>query len=137
MPPVKILIAQAPRALAKTESAFTGYDILTALDIKAAEYWLLRHEIDAFIIGVHFDDSRGVQLASIIRNNIKHKNRPIIMVRLLESDNLQMFRTTFGALIESGTIDAYLEFDSEDPEIPKKIRQAMDSQLQVYRTKTI
>jgi hypothetical protein len=133
MPPSKILIAQNPRALAKTERAFTGYDILTALDVKAAEYWLLRHNIDAFIIGAHFDDSRGLQLASIIRSNAKHKERPIIMVRLLTSDNSQMLRTTFGALIDSGTINAYLEFEEDDAEASKKIREAVDQQLQIYK----
>ncbi|MDR3616388.1 MAG: hypothetical protein P4L53_22700 [Candidatus Obscuribacterales bacterium] len=135
MPPVKILIAQDPRALAKTEKAFTGYDILTALDIKAADYWLLRHEIDAFIIGAHFDDSRGVQLVSIIRNNFEHRNKPIIMVRLLPSDNAQMIRTTFGALIDSGAVNAFLEFDENDPETSKKIREAVDQQLQIYHIK--
>ena len=135
MPTVKILIAQSPQALAKTEKAFSGYDILTAFDIKAADYWIQRHQIDAFIIGVHFDESRGVELASLIRTSAKQQNKPIIMVRLLASENSHMFRTTFGALIETDIINAYLDFDEDDDSAPDKIRQCLDEQLQIYREK--
>lgn len=133
MPPVKILIAQSPRALAKTERSFTGYEIFTAFDLKAADYWMQRHELDAFIIGVHFDDSRGVELASLIRANAKHKDRPIVIVRLLASENAQLFRTTLDALVQTGIINQYLEFEETEAEIPEKIRAAVDQQIHNYK----
>lgn len=135
MPVAKILIAQDPRALAKTERAFSGCDILTAFDVKAAEYWMQRHNIDVFVIGVHFDDSRGVELASIIRAHEKYKDSPIIMVRILPSNNIPLLRTTFDTLINSGIINSYVDFDETDEDAPEKIREAADHQLHLYREK--
>lgn len=122
------MIAQDAQALGMTQDALRGYDLVVVTEIRAAQRLVMEDGIDLFVIGIHFDDSRAVELVRFIRSDQRHKTTPIVFVRLLPTTLRDILGTTVLALIKMGTISQYLELEN-DPDFAVKIRDYVSSLL--------
>jgi len=135
---IKILIADDSAAIPMLANALAGYDLLTASKLLEAERLLLEDGIAIFVIGIHFDDSHAMELVNFIRNNPKHGQTPIVMVRLLAARNAKMLRNTLDAMKSTQGINEYLEFEaSEMSSAGAKIRAAVECCLPQELVKSI
>jgi DNA-binding response OmpR family regulator len=82
----KILIAQNPTAVDITAKALPDYDLVIVTDLLNTQYQIREKGIDIFVIGIHFDDSRAVDLISVIRKDDKYRKTPILILRLLPTE---------------------------------------------------
>jgi response regulator RpfG family c-di-GMP phosphodiesterase len=126
MKKARIMIAQDAKALGKTKDALDAYELVVVTDLMQARYQLIEDGIDVFVIGIHFDESRAIDLVNFIRNDKKHERTPIIFVRLLPTTMKDILKTTVVALIKIGTISDYLELEG-DPDFASKIKQSVSS----------
>ena len=104
MKPARILIAEDSKALKTVVSALYGYDQIIVSTVKEAQRSILEDGIDLFIMGIHFDDSRATELASLVRESPKHATTPVLLVRVLRSSIAKFIRSTSNALKISGSI---------------------------------
>jgi hypothetical protein len=131
--PARILVAHDHGGLSIIEKALHGCDLVVVTDMKKVEFLTTEDGIDCFVIGIHFDYSRAVELVTTIRRSEKHKTTPVILIRCSPSPNAQMLRSTVDLLIDHGTVRQYLELD-DDPDAVEKIRAAVDECLAVSKS---
>ena len=124
----RILVAQNPKGLQVTKTALSGYEVVTVDNIQRAKHQVMEDGIDLFLLGIHFDDSRAIELVSFIRNDEKHKKTPIIIMRVLPTLMVDSLRTTINALIKTGTVSQYLEVEGDQDPVDK-IRKAVQKFL--------
>jgi CheY-like chemotaxis protein len=123
---IRVMIAQDAKALGATRDALEDYQLVVVTDMQAAQHEVIEDGIDLFVIGLHFDESRAIELVSFIRNDPGHKKTPIIFVRLLPTTMKDILKSTVMALIKAGTINQYLELEG-DPDYVTKIKAAVAS----------
>ena len=116
----KILLAQDTSAMSMTKAAMTGFEVFEASTIAHARGLVVENVFTLFVIGVHFDHSQTLDLVKTIRGDDKHKNTPIIVVRLLKSIMVEPLRHTMEGLINRKTISEYLELE-RDPDAQAKL----------------
>jgi DNA-binding NtrC family response regulator len=133
MKKTRILVAHELNRSEVIISALMGYELVLVSDITAAEYQVMEDGIDMFIVGIHFDDSRAIELVNFIRLNKKHKTTPVIMVRLLSSAIADFLRSTTETFIKIGSISHYLELVDE-PEPGKVILDAVTAAFAIQKT---
>lgn len=85
MKPARILIAEDKRLMNKVKAALAGYEPLTTSSIHQAEGLVSKNNIDIYVIGIHSDDSRAMQLVKFIRLDCGDKKTPILVTRMLPS----------------------------------------------------
>ncbi|MDR3617460.1 MAG: hypothetical protein P4L53_28145 [Candidatus Obscuribacterales bacterium] len=124
----RILVAHEPERSEVITSALQGYNVVLVTSIDAARYQVMEDGFKLFVIGIHFDDSRAVELVTELRKDGKHKYTPVILVRLLSSPLADFLRNTTELLCKIGTVTKYLELDT-DPEPGKAILDAVDKAL--------
>lgn len=128
MSSARILIAEDNKVLPYIRHALVGYELLVATSLKEADRFVAESAIDLFILGVHFDDSRGTELASNIRRSAAHAQTPIILLRCLPSTIAKFIRSSTNALKASGTITEFLELENVE-QISDELRKAVESHL--------
>lgn len=121
----KILIAENKSAIGDIDKALRGYDIVQATTLTQAERLVTEDGIDLFVVGVHFDESQAMELLKFIRTESAHKNKPIIMVRLLQSEHVNLLRQSLEVMQLLHGINEYLELEG-DPDAQKKMRQVVE-----------
>ena len=124
----RILIAHDANHLGVVTKALEGYDLVVVSDVMGAQYQIMEDGIDLVIIGIHFDESRAIELVNIIRSDDKHKKTPIVLIRLSPTGLSESINVTTAALIKIGTVSEYLELES-DPEAALKIKDVVGSLL--------
>jgi response regulator RpfG family c-di-GMP phosphodiesterase len=124
----RILIAEDPEALPCITQALAGYELLIASSVNEVERMTIADGIDLFILGIHFDDSRATELASMIRRTAAHEKTPIILVRILPSKIEKFIRSSTNGLKASGVITDFLEFPKRE-EISSKLKKVVESRL--------
>lgn len=129
MKTARILIAHEPQGMDLITTSLQGYDLVPVTTIEDARYHINQGGIDLFLIGIHFDDSRAVEMITGLHQNPKYQTTPVVVVRLLSSQLVDFLRSTTGALIKLGTISQYLEIEG-DPDASIKIKEAVKAALQ-------
>lgn len=130
---MRILIAQEARSLGMVADALRGYELLTATTLQEAERLLLEDGIDLFVVGIHFDDSRGVELIKVIRKDSRHAKNPIVVARLIPSDHAQILRQTMDVMCAMQVVNAYIEEDGQ-PGVEHRLREAVDKVVEEARS---
>ncbi|MGH9549082.1 MAG: hypothetical protein ACRD3W_06905 [Terriglobales bacterium] len=129
----RLLLADEPSSLDRLKRAFSSYHCFDVSTLQQAELLLEQESVHLFVIGVHLDDSRSMELISTIRTNETYKHFPILVVRLMPSEHTEMLRATLGMMIKLKVVSEYLELDPETPNDPGKLRRTVDNLLNEKR----
>ncbi|MBA4027129.1 MAG: hypothetical protein C0473_02705 [Cyanobacteria bacterium DS3.002] len=128
--PARILIAQEKTCIDVLVNALAGYDLITTSRLVEAERMVVEGGIDLFVVGVHFEDSRGLELVEFIRKDVAHA--PIIVVRYKSSEIADLLRQTIEAVRRVKAINAYVEADSnfgDGRSFGQRVREAVEQSL--------
>lgn len=128
MTPARILLAEEAAILPTVTSALVGYELLATVSLRQAERLILEDGIDLFVVGIHFDDSRAMELIKKVRLDRKHGNTPIIIHRLSPSEHAELLKQTLDVMRTMNIISDYLEVEG-DPDAKSKIRKAVEQYL--------
>jgi CheY-like chemotaxis protein len=120
----RILVAATERVLPQVSAALVGHEVLETTTLQQAQRLILEDGIELCIIGIHFDDSRAVELVKFIRLDPSHRNTPIIITRLTPSDMSNFIRQTMDGMKKLLTISDYLELEG-DPLATIKIKDSV------------
>jgi hypothetical protein len=120
----RVLAAATPKVLPYLCQALSDYDVLATTSLNQAITLVRDERIDIFVIAVHFDDSRSIDLVNAINGVPGHSGTPLIVFRTLSSQYTDMLRQTLSALKSVGKITDYYEFES-DSEAWQKLRTAV------------
>ncbi len=90
------------------------------------EQLILEDGIDLFLVGIHFDESRALELIPLIRKDTRHSETPIIVIRLLPTENQKLLKQSVNAMQSLHIVSDYLELE-DDRKAKLKIRQAVDN----------
>jgi len=124
----RILLAQEKAVIVKTCDALYGYHVIPVDTIIQAHRQILKPGLDLFVIGIHFDDSNGLELVKSIRESEHYSKTPIIIIRMLPSSLAKTLRRSVNAVRKFFEIAAYLELEaSSDP--VRDLRQEIKKQL--------
>jgi response regulator RpfG family c-di-GMP phosphodiesterase len=125
-----IFIAEDTSVISIISHALEGcYELIEVTTLPEAKRLSAGVHIDLFIIGIHFDDSHALELVKFIRTESDHKKAPLLIIRLLPSQNPQILLQTIEVMKPLQQIGEYLEleFDSDQP---KQIRNTVERLLQ-------
>lgn len=108
----RILVAQEKSCIDIFVSALSSnYEIMPAVTLEEAERLSIEDGIDLFVIGIHFDDSRAIELCRFIRNDRKHSQTPVILVRYQPSDSALFLRQSIEVIAKVIGVKSYIEAD--------------------------
>jgi DNA-binding response OmpR family regulator len=125
----RILLAHAPEKIGFLVDALRGYEVMQAGTLKEAERLTIEDGINLFIVGIHFDDSRAMQLITTIRLDEHHKTTPIVVVRLSASEHTEMLRMTLDTLVKLNIINEFIEFEKHGKNQKLLFRKLVDQIL--------
>ncbi|HEY9777898.1 MAG TPA: hypothetical protein V6C81_29320 [Planktothrix sp.] len=126
-----VLLADEPRYAKRLKEALAQYNLIEATSVENAEQLMTDHKVDLVIVGAHFDDSRSVQLINAVRKDTRHKESPILAVRMAPSDNPKILLDTFSTMIKLRLLSAYLEindFAKEGQEVRSVVKNLLSTQ---------
>jgi hypothetical protein len=106
-----ILIAEDPIAMPYLREALEPHALIECVDTQDALKKMSDQDIDFFVVGIHFDESRGVDLVTLIRNEDRYKETPILVVRLLKTHLGPFLKENMGVLKTLWPNIGYMEFD--------------------------
>jgi CheY-like chemotaxis protein len=110
--PARIFIADIQDSQTLLFRVLEGYKLSTANTFPEAARMLAADGFDMIICGIHFDDSRMVDLLQAIFKDVRHKNTPVIVFHGAHSDNVDLLRTTVDTLRKLHSFGAYIELDN-------------------------
>jgi len=129
----KILLAQEATVVAYSAEALSCYHVISVTTFAQAQRAILDEDIEVFVIGIHFDDSKAIELVRQIRNSHKHFHKPIIIIRVLPSQLAKTLKHSVMAVKKLYDIADYLELEhSADPS--QELCEAIDNQLEKSET---
>ncbi len=128
-PPKRVLLAHDPEKIGFLVDALAGLEVMQASTAQEAERLIVEDGIDLFILGIHFDDSRALQVITTIRLDEKHKKTPILVVRLSPSEHTEMLRMTLDTLIKLHVITDFIEFEKHGKNQKHLFRKLVDKLL--------
>ncbi len=99
MNPARILVADESKVLARIRRALARYDLIETSTMQQVQRMIIEDEIDLFLVGAHFDDSRTMDFIKAVRIDERHKSTPIVVVRLSPSAHAAILRSTFETMI--------------------------------------
>jgi len=107
----RILVAETSAAIERWRLILSGYDIIFAETSMQALDLLKTNHVDLIICGIHFDDSRALDLVTKIRKSGTNDKTPIIMARLLPTDLGPMLKQAVNVLNNELGISRYIEVE--------------------------
>lgn len=128
MSPPLILFAADKFILQAVKPAFTAYKVEVASQIPQVLQIIKNQHVDLFLIDVHFDDSKALDLIEIIRTSPTYTNTPVLLFRLLPSVHADLLRYTVLQLIVVYKITLYLELE-ESEDAASELRTAVQNYL--------
>lgn len=133
MKKARILVAQERSCIHVLEDALAGYELLLTTKLQEAERLLIENGIDLIVVGIHFDDSRAMELVKTARDSSSHKKTPIIVVRYWPSEHAQILRQTMEIMKSVRAVSAYIEADAEERPFMERVREAVDHTLPIRK----
>lgn len=127
--PTKILVAIRPEAEPAVEEALDGYDLLIVRSVQEAVQCFGKNDIDFFMVGILFDDSKALEFIKIIRAEQKYADTPILVVRLMPTMHEEMLRTVMETMLAAKVVKNYFEIDWQHPEFKQLIREEVERHL--------
>jgi CheY-like chemotaxis protein len=129
--PARIFIADIQDGQNSLSRALNGYKHFTTSNSSEASRMLSADEFDMIICGIHFDDSRMVELLQSIYKDVRHKQTPVIVFRATHSDNVDMLRFTEEGLRKFTVLGAYIELEDylNEPDPDQALRQQIENSL--------
>jgi DNA-binding response OmpR family regulator len=124
----RILLALEPAAFPEMRRALAAYELLEAANLTQAQNYLLDPRIDMFVVGIHFDDSRAMELIRIIRSNKRLKSVPVLVIRTLPSEQAKLLRDALGMMKVVMAISDYMELEG-DAQAAAKVAEAVAAAL--------
>lgn len=121
---VAILIADTKESLLKLQNLLGSFDLVCVRSMREAQKALSLGRIDACVVGVHFDDSRWIELMQSIRKDPKLADIPILVVRMEPSDIAHSFRSTLKAMSRAIGFVEYIEIEG-NAKGPEELRVAV------------
>ena len=112
----RILIAEDPIAMPYLREALETHVLIECVNTQDALKSMSEHDIDFFVVGIHFDESRGVDLVPLIRNEDRYKETPILVLRLLKTQFGPFLKENMGVLKTLWPNLEYIEFDEAPAE---------------------
>ncbi len=124
----RILLAASAISKYLLRAALAEHELLETTTFGEAQRLVLEDGIDLFVICIFFDDSRAMELVTVIRTDPKHKQTPILVVRVTPSEMADFIRHTMNTMKTLHVISDYLELDG-DPIADIKIGDAAKEYL--------
>lgn len=124
----KILVATHDQFWSSVEASLKGYDLVFAPSLTDAKRLLGENKFDLFLIGIFFDDSKGVELIKDIRLSVD-QTTPIVAARLKDTPNNEMLGQILNALVAAKLADEYIEGVHDTGDMQKKLRKTVESYL--------
>ncbi len=115
-------------AMPRMRAALAGHELLETTTLQQSERLVIEDIIDLFVIGIHFDDSRTMELVKLIRLDPKHKETPILITRLTPSSMAEFIQQTMETMKSLRVVTDYLELE-DDPMADVKIRDTVSRLL--------
>lgn len=127
--PARILIADDAAGQKLLTRALEGYELFCADTLQQASRLLIEDGFDLVVCGIHFDDSRMVELCRYLRK--EGKETPFVVVRVSPSKNQEILRQSTESLRKTLTMGPYIEFDqfSQAPNPVAAMREAIEKSL--------
>ncbi|MBS2004727.1 MAG: hypothetical protein U0103_08880 [Candidatus Obscuribacterales bacterium] len=130
MPPAKIFVAVKSEPLATVVEALHGYELCIADNVQHGMRLLNeQHDIDIFIIGILFDDSKAMDLIKRVSSRKTATKQPILVVRLMSSQHEEVLKSTMKTMIELKIVKEYLEVLHTHPGAKRMIRNLVEKYL--------
>lgn len=127
--PKRVLLAHEPDQVRFFLDALDGLEVVPALRLQEAERLIVENGISLFVVGIHFDDSRAMQLITSIRTDENHKDTPILVVRLSPSEHEEMLRMSLDTLVKLNIVSEYIEMDKLGKTQRNLLRKVVDKLL--------
>lgn len=119
---MQILIAEELATVPTLLEALEQYQTAVATTVKDARALIADHAFDLAIVGIHFDESRAIELISWMKDNAA--DVPIILVQLMPSDLERPYDKTGMSLVKGGAICQYLNLE-HDSQWQESLRSAI------------
>lgn len=130
MSPAKIFVAVKPEPLATVVEALQGYELCIADNVQHGTRLLNeQQDIDIFVIGILFDDSKAMELIKRVSSRETATKRPILVVRLMSSQHEEVLKSTMKTMIELKIVTEYLEVLHTHPGAKRMIRNLVEKYL--------
>lgn len=130
MPPAKIFVAVKSEPLATVVEALQGYELCIAQSVQHGIQLLNeRSDVDLFLIGILFDDSKAMDLIKRVSNRDPEKRTPILVVRLMSSQHEEVLKSTMKTMVELKIVKEYLEVLHTHPGAKRMIRNLVEKYL--------
>lgn len=125
---VEILIAHEQSNMARVIKALAGYTLTCVSTIEDALNTLQKQEFDAIVIGLHFDESRALELVKHLRQDSRFTSTPVFVIRVLQTPYASILKSALDIMIMVKAVDQYLECDDQSDKLGS-LRKAIDSIL--------
>jgi len=120
----RILVANDLQGFKRLAGILKGEDVRFAQTLSEANELLANVRFDLVIAGVHFDDSRAVELLQSVRTNKRSEDTPFVFLRTRHSSLAAEIEKTINALQKAYSHSGLVETDSLG-EDDARIRQAL------------
>lgn len=127
--PARILIATNEQFWSSVEKSLAGYDLTFVPHIRTAKALMHDSQFDLLLIGIFFDDSRGVELITDVRLKKLNTTIPIVAVRLKDSPNNEILDQILTEFVEAKLADTYIEGAPTTVEVQNKLRLTVEGYL--------
>lgn len=130
---LRILLANDSAGANRLFPLLEGHHVIAAETLQEAQTALSRQRFDLVIAGVHFDDSRAIELLKYLREESNQKDTSFVFVRTRSSAFAESLKLTMKSLQKCYEFDGYVETDKLN-EDDKRIRKALFSKLRERHT---
>lgn len=127
--PARILVATKDEFWPSIRTSLIGYELVFAPHVTDAKKFLTKEHFDLFLIGIFFDDSKGVELLNNIRLTPLDVTTPIVAARLKDTNNNDMLDQILDALVQAKIANEYISGDSTTKDVQKQLRTMVEKYL--------
>ncbi len=127
----RLLIADVPAVQSVLTEALQGYDLFAVGTTQGALRLLAENGFDMIICGIHFDDSRMIELFQAVRKDPRHKDIPLIAFRAIPAEHEELLRDSVTTLGKTLGVNSYIELDAyvNSPDRAASLRKAIEASL--------
>lgn len=117
-------------------AALDGYNLVVAKDFEHSLKLIEEYEIDLFVIGILFDDSKAMELIKVIRLDAQKQHVPIVVTRFMPSQYEEMLCHVMDTMKALGTVSYYFEADYQQSSVKKRLRKLVEAYLPAHKIVT-
>ena len=114
--------------MARVEKALAGYTLTCVSTIEDALNALQKQQFDAIVIGMHFDESRALELVKILRQDSRFASTPVFVIRVIQTPYASILKSALDIMIMVKAVNQYFECDDPGDKLGS-LRKAIDDIL--------